>query len=431
MGVCHGVLSAQKQLRWVPVGMPRGSPVLSEGSQTVRKRSIHDADLKGERVLLRVDFNVPVKDGQVSDDMRVRASVPTINYALEHGASVIILTHRGRPAGTGYEEKFSTEPVAEHLKTLVDAPVFYVKDITGPGAQKAAAALEPGQILMLENLRFDPREKKNDPGFAQELARLGSLYVDDSFGASHRAHSSLVQLPALVPGYSGILMEDEIERMTGILDNPERPFLAILGGSKVSDKIAVIKNMMKLADVILIGGGMCFTFLKAQGHPVGSSLLEEDWVESASEMLASAQEAGCRLVLPLDYVVADRFAPDATTQIVDATEIPENMMGLDIGPKTRELYAQAISEARSIFWNGPMGVFEMPAFEAGTRAVAQAMAEHTAGDTIVGGGDSGAAVNQFGLAERMTFISTGGGASMALLEGKKLPGVEAIPNVSD
>lgn len=394
-----------------------------------RKRSVEDADLKGKRVLLRVDFNVPVKDGRVGDDARIRASLPTMGRILDAGGSVVVLSHLGRPSGTGFEQEFSLEPVACHLQGLVSAPVRYVNSVCGPEALAAARALRPGEVLVVENLRFDAREKKNDPGFAAELAALGDLYVDDAFGVSHRAHASVVALPALMDSYAGLLLAREVGTITGMLDDPERPFVSVLGGSKVSDKIGVIENLMGKADTILVGGGMCFTFLAAQGHPVGTSLLESDWVERAGQMLARAEEAGCELVLPSDYVVADRFAADARTQVVAADQIPEDMMGLDVGPLTVADYAARIARARSIFWNGPMGVFEMPAFEAGTKGVAQAIADNHDAASIVGGGDSGAAVAQFGLADRMGFVSTGGGASMQLIEGKPLPGVEAIPDV--
>jgi phosphoglycerate kinase len=393
-----------------------------------RKRSVVDADVAGKRVLVRVDFNVPLKDGVVTDDTRIRAAIPTIKTIIDKGGRVILMSHLGRPSGTGFEREFSTKPAADRLSELLGVPVGYVCDICGDEARKAALALGDGEILMLENLRFDPREKKNDPGFASELAALGDVYVDDAFGVSHRAHASVVGVPALLPAYAGLLLAKEVETITGMLENPERPFVAVLGGSKVSDKIGVIDNLMAKADSILIGGGMCFTFMKAQGLAVGTSLVEPDWVDRAAEMLKKADDCGCNLVLPSDYVVADRFAADARAELVDADAIPETMMGLDIGPKTVEEYAHFIAQAKSIFWNGPMGVFEMPAFAEGTRGVAQAIADNDEANSIVGGGDSAAAVNQFGLAERMSFVSTGGGASMKLVEGESLPGVEAIPD---
>lgn len=393
-----------------------------------RKRSVVDADVAGKRVLVRVDFNVPIKDGVVTDDTRIRAAIPTIKTILDKGGRVILMSHLGRPSGTGFEREFSTKPAADRLSELLGVPVGYVCDVCGDEARKAARALGDGEVLMLENLRFDPREKKNDPGFASELAALGDVYVDDAFGVSHRAHASVVGVPALLPAYAGLLLAKEVETITGMLENPERPFVAVLGGSKVSDKIGVIDNLMAKADSILIGGGMCFTFMKAQGLAIGTSLVEPDWVDRAAEMLKKADDCGCNLVLPSDYVVADRFAADARAELVDADAIPETMMGLDIGPKTVEEYAHFIAQAKSIFWNGPMGVFEMPAFAEGTRGVAQAIADNDEANSIVGGGDSAAAVNQFGLAERMSFVSTGGGASMKLVEGESLPGVEAIPD---
>ncbi|MBM6999520.1 phosphoglycerate kinase [bacterium] len=393
-----------------------------------RKRSVLDADVAGKRVLTRVDFNVPIKDGRVTDDSRVRAALPTINHLVRHGARVILMSHLGRPAGTGYEEAFSLKPVADHLATLVDAKVSYVRDVCGEQARAAADALRDGEVLVLENLRFEAGEKKNDPAFARALASLGDLYVDDAFGVSHRAHASVVGVPELLPAYAGLLLAHEVETITGMLEDPRRPFVAVLGGSKVSDKIGVIDRLIDTVDTLLVGGGMAFTFVKAQGHDVGTSLLEQDWVQKAGEMVEKARAKGCDLVLPVDYVVADRFADDATTEVVAADAIPDGMMGLDVGPRTVELYAAKIAQARTIFWNGPMGVFEMPSFEAGTRGVAQAIADNAEANSIVGGGDSGAAVNQFGLADRMTFVSTGGGASMKLVEGEALPGVEAIPN---
>ena len=393
-----------------------------------RKRSVLDADVAGKRVLTRVDFNVPIKDGRVTDDSRVRAALPTINHLVRHGARVILMSHLGRPAGTGYEEAFSLRPVADHLATLVDAKVSYVRDVCGEQARAAADALRDGEVLVLENLRFEAGEKKNDPAFARALAALGDLYVDDAFGVSHRAHASVVGVPELLPAYAGLLLAHEVETITGMLEDPRRPFVAVLGGSKVSDKIGVIDRLIDTVDTLLVGGGMAFTFVRAQGHDVGTSLLEQDWVQKAGEMVEKARAKGCDLVLPVDYVVADRFADDATTEVVAADAIPDGMMGLDVGPRTVELYAAKIAQARTIFWNGPMGVFEMPSFEAGTRGVAQAIADNAEANSIVGGGDSGAAVNQFGLADRMTFVSTGGGASMKLVEGEALPGVEAIPN---
>ena len=387
---------------------------------------VEQADVDGKVVIVRVDFNVPIKDGKVSDDTRIRKALPTITYLAGKGAKVVLMSHLGRPAGEGYEEKFSLKPAAERLAELVEYPVTFVQDTIGDDAKAAVDALEPGQILVLENLRFDKREKKNNPEFAQALADLAEVYVNDAFGTAHRAHASTAGVASLLPAYAGYLLENEVATLTGMLDNPKRPFVAILGGSKVSDKVGVIDSLIDKADTIIIGGGMCFTFLLAEGKEVGSSLKEEDWIERAGEMLKKAEEKGTAILLPTDVVVADAFAEDATTKTVSVDDIPADMMGLDIGPKTAKAYAEAIAAGKTIFWNGPMGVFEMKPFEAGTKAVAEALAENTEADTIIGGGDSVAAVNKFGLADQMTFISTGGGASMELVEGKALPGVEAL-----
>ncbi len=389
-------------------------------------KTIEGVDVRGKRVLVRVDFNVPVKDGVVGDDTRIRAALPTISYLVEHGARVILMSHLGRPAGEGYEEKFTLAPAAARLAELVDAPVVFASDTIGEDARAKAANLSDGSIVVLENLRFDKREKKNDPAFCEELASLADLYVNDAFGTAHRAHASTAGVAALLPSYAGFLLAGEVDTLSGMLDAPERPFVAILGGSKVSDKVGVIDALIDKADTIIIGGGMCFTFLLAEGKQVGTSLKEEDWVERAGEMIQKAKAAGVKLLLPVDIVAADAFAEDAAKVTCDADSIPEDMMGLDIGPKTEELYASAIAQGATVFWNGPMGVFEMKAFEHGTKAVAEAVAANTQAATIIGGGDSVAAVNKFELADQMTFISTGGGASMELVEGKPLPGVEAL-----
>lgn len=389
-------------------------------------KTIEGVDVRGKRVLVRVDFNVPVKDGVVGDDTRIRAALPTISYLVEHGAKVILMSHLGRPAGEGYEEKFTLAPAAARLAELIDAPVVFASDTIGEDARAKAANLSDGSIVVLENLRFDKREKKNDPAFCEELASLADLYVNDAFGTAHRAHASTAGVAALLPSYAGFLLAGEVDTLSGMLDAPERPFVAILGGSKVSDKVGVIDALIDKADTIIIGGGMCFTFLLAEGKQVGTSLKEEDWVERAGEMIQKAKAAGVKLLLPVDIVAADAFAEDAAKVTCGADSIPEDMMGLDIGPKTEELYASAIAQGATVFWNGPMGVFEMKAFEHGTKAVAEAVAANTQAATIIGGGDSVAAVNKFELADRMTFISTGGGASMELVEGKPLPGVEAL-----
>ncbi len=390
-------------------------------------RSIEELDAQGKRVLVRVDFNVPVDDaGNVTDDTRIRAALPTIERLLDQGARVILASHRGRPAGEGFEEAFSLAPAAGRLAELIGRDVALAADTVGEDAQAKVAAMEPGDVVLLENVRFDKREKKNDPAFAEALAALADAYVNDAFGTAHRAHASTAGVAALLPAYAGYLMQREVGTLTGMLDEPKRPFVAILGGSKVSDKIKVIDALMEKADVLIIGGGMCFTFLLAQGYAVGTSLKEDDWVAAAGDMLAKAEQRGVKLLLPVDVVVADAFANDARTEVVAADAMPEGMMGLDIGPKTAALYADAIAGAASVFWNGPMGVFEMPSFEAGTKAVAEAVAANQGADTIIGGGDSVAAVNKFDLADAMTFISTGGGASMELVQGEALPGIEAL-----
>ena len=388
--------------------------------------SVDDLDARGKRVLVRVDFNVPVSDGVCTDDTRIRAALPTINKLVEGGARVILMSHLGRPSGEGFEEKFTLRPAALRLAELLGKPVAFASDTIGEDAHAKVAALQDGQVLVLENLRFDKREKKNDPAFCEELASLGDAYVNDAFGTAHRAHASTAGVAALLPAYAGYLMQREVGTLSGMLDKPRRPFVAILGGSKVSDKIKVIDALLEKCDTLIIGGGMCFTFLLAQGKQVGTSLKEEDWVERAAAMLKKAEERGVKLLLPVDVVCADKFAEDARTETVSVDAIPADMMGLDIGPETSKLYADAIAEGATVFWNGPMGVFEMDAFAAGTKAVALAVAENQQADTIIGVGDSVAAVNKFDLADRMTFISTGGGASMELVQGEALPGVEAL-----
>lgn len=389
-------------------------------------KTIEGVDVRGKRVIVRVDFNVPIKDGVVGDDTRIRAALPTIEYLVNGGAKVILMSHLGRPAGEGFEEKFTLEPAAARLAELIDAPVAFASDTVGDDARAKAAELADGSVLVLENLRFDKREKKNDPAFCEELASLAELYVNDAFGTAHRAHASTAGIASLLPAYAGFLLAGEVETLSGMLDAPKRPFVAILGGSKVSDKVGVIDALIDKADTIIIGGGMCFTFLLAQGKAVGTSLKEEDWVERAGDMIEKAQAAGVKLLLPVDVVAAAAFAEDANALTCSVDAIPADMMGLDIGPETEKLYAAAIAEGSTVFWNGPMGVFEMKAFEHGTRAVAEAVAANKDAATIIGGGDSVAAVNKFSLADEMTFISTGGGASMELVEGKTLPGVAAL-----
>ena len=389
-------------------------------------KTIDELDGAGKRALVRVDFNVPVKDGVVTDDTRIRAALPTIEKLVDDGARVILMSHLGRPAGTGFEEAYTLRPAALRLSELLGKPVAFATDTVGEDAQAKAASLRDGDVLVLENLRFDKREKKNDPAFCAELAALGEVYVNDAFGTAHRAHASTAGVAALLPAYAGYLMQREVGTLMGMLDDPKRPFVAILGGSKVSDKIKVIDALIDKCDILIIGGGMCFTFLASKGLSVGTSLMEEDWIERAGEMIAKAEERGVDLLLPVDVICADKFAEDAATKAVPVDAIPDDMMGLDIGAGTAALYGDAIKKAATVFWNGPMGVFEMDAFAAGTKAVAEAVAANEAADTIIGGGDSVAAVNKFGLADKMTFISTGGGASMELVQGEKLPGVEAL-----
>lgn len=389
-------------------------------------KTIDELNAAGKRVLVRVDFNVPVSDGVVTDDTRIRAALPTIKKLVEGGARVVLMSHLGRPAGEGYEEKFTLKPAADKLAEITGYQVAFASDTIGEDAQAKVAALEDGQIVVLENLRFDKREKKNNPEFCAELAKLGDVYVNDAFGTAHRAHASTAGVADLLPAYAGYLMLREVGTLTGMLDEPKRPFVAILGGSKVSDKIKVIDALMDKCDTLIIGGGMCFTFLLAHGKQVGTSLKEEDWVERAQAMIEKAQAKGVKLLLPVDVVCADAFAADANTKTTSVDGIPADMMGLDIGPETAKLYAEVIAEGKTIFWNGPMGVFEMDAFAAGTKAVADACAANREADTIIGGGDSVAAVNKFNLADQMTFISTGGGASMELVQGEALPGVEAL-----
>lgn len=389
-------------------------------------KTIDELDARGKRVLVRVDFNVPVSDGVVTDDTRIKAALPTIEKLVGDGARVILMSHLGRPSGEGFEEKFSLRPAALRLAELLGKPVAFAKDMVGEDAQGKTAALREGDVLLLENLRFDKREKKNDPAFCEELAKLGDAYVNDAFGTAHRAHASTAGVAALLPSYAGYLMQREVFTLTGMLENPKRPFVAILGGSKVSDKIKVIDTLIDKCETLVIGGGMCFTFLLAEGKQVGTSLKEDEWVARAGEMMEKAAARGCKLLLPVDVVCADRFAEDAKTLTCSVDAIPADMMGLDVGPETAKLYAEAIASAQTVFWNGPMGVFEMDAFAAGTKAVALAVAANKEADTVIGGGDSVAAVNKFDLADQMTFISTGGGASMELVQGEALPGVEAL-----
>lgn len=390
-------------------------------------KSLSDLECCGKRVLVRVDFNTPLKEGVVSDDTRIRAALPTLQALLDQGARLIVMSHLGRPEGTGFEEAYSMRPVAQRLVELLDEhTVHFVSDIAGEAAQDMVKTLKNGELMLIENLRFDKREKKNDPQFAAELASLAEIYVNDAFGVSHRAHASVATIADYLPAYAGLLMEKELKNLSVFTTEPPRPFVACLGGSKVSDKLAVITQLMKKCDSLLIGGGMSFTFLKALGHEVGTSLLEEDLVDTCKEIFKQAQESGVKLLIPCDVVLADKFAADAHTQISSVDAIPADMMGLDIGPQTIASYQKELALAQSVFWNGPMGVFEMLAFEKGTQAIAEAMAANTDALTVIGGGDSVAAAHQFKLADKMSFISTGGGASMKLIEGGSLPALEAL-----
>lgn len=390
----------------------------------MNKQTIRDVNWQGKRALVRVDFNVPIDNGTIGDDTRVRAAIPTIQYLVDHGAAVVLMSHLGRPKNKVVEE-LRLRPVAAHLAQLMRMPVTALDVVAGPSAETAVAALRPGQILMLENTRFDAREEANDESLAREYAKLADVYVNDAFGAAHRAHASTEGVARFLPAVAGLLMERELEALAGTLASPARPFVTIIGGAKISDKIGVIENLLAKVDALLIGGGMANTFLLAQGYAMGDSLVETSSVDLANRMLTLAQRRGAKLLLPTDAVVADRFAPDATTRIVPITAVTAGWRILDIGPETQARYAAEIALAKTVIWNGPMGVFEMPAFATGTRAVANALAQSSA-KTVIGGGDSVAAIEQMGLADKVSHISTGGGASLELLEGRVLPGVAAL-----
>ena len=390
------------------------------------KKTIMDVDVAGKKILLRCDFNVPQDKatGQITSDKRIVAALPTIKYLLEQKAAVIACSHLGKPKGE-WKEKLSLAPVAQRLSELLGQEVIFSKDIVGADAKAKAAALQGGQIMLLENLRFDPREEKNNPSFAKELASMAELYVSDAFGTVHRAHASTAGVAAFLPAVSGLLVAKELEIMGGALNDPKRPFVAVLGGAKVSDKIGVINNLLEKADTIIIGGGMAYTFAKAQGGSIGKSLCENDKLDYALEMIEKAKKNGVALLLPTDTVAADDFSNDANRQVVSTMNIPEGWEGMDIGPATIKTFCGAVRGAGTVVWNGPMGVFEFENFAAGTRAMAQALADSGA-ITIVGGGDSAAAVEQMGFADKITHISTGGGASLEFLEGLELPGVACL-----
>ena len=385
------------------------------------KRTIRDNDFRSKRVLVRVDFNVPLKDGKITDDTRIRAAQPTINYLIENGAALILCSHLGRPKGKP-DPKLSLKPVAEHLSKLIKAKVYFADDCIGKNTVNMAKNLKPGQVLVLENTRFHAGEKANDPVFAKELASLAEVFVNDAFGTAHRAHASNVGVAKFLPAYAGFLMEKEIKYLGQAIENPKKPFIAILGGAKVSGKMGVIKHLLKKADQILIGGGMANTFFKAQGYLMGDSLVEDDVLGLANEIL---KEGGNKIRLPIDVVIADSFSADANHKTINMKSIPDGWQILDIGPETVSRYETSIENAKTVVWNGPMGVFEFPAFAKGTFSLAQAVAKCD-GNTIIGGGDSVAAIKQSGLADKITHISTGGGASLEMLEGKMLPGMAAL-----
>ncbi len=385
------------------------------------KKTVRDIDVKGKRVLVRVDFNVPIKEGKVTDDTRIRAALPTIEYLLKQGASVILFSHLGRPKG-GPDPKYSMKPVADYLANLVKAPVKFAEEAAGPVAEAAAAALKAGEILVLENTRFYPGEEKNDPALAEQFAKLADIYVMDAFGSAHRAHSSTEGVAKHLPAVAGFLMEKEIQYLGAAISDPARPFVAILGGAKISDKIGVIKNLLAKADAILIGGGMANTFFKAQGYPMGDSLVENEVLDLARELLASG---GTKIRLPVDLVIATSTEEGAEVKTVAVGPIPDGWRALDVGPETVANFSKVIKDSKTVVWNGPMGLFENPRFAEGTFKVAKALAESKA-TSIVGGGDSAAAIQQSGLADKITHISTGGGASLEMLEGITLPGVAAL-----
>ncbi|MFW5684650.1 MAG: phosphoglycerate kinase [Spirochaetota bacterium] len=387
-------------------------------------KTVRDFDLIGKRVLVRVDYNVPLKGGAVTDATRIEASLPTLKYLIDEGASLVLMSHLGRPKGEP-DPQYSLKPVAEKLSAMIGRPVAFAGDCVGDEIRARAEKLESGEILMLENVRFHAEETKNDDGFARELASLADLYVNDAFGSAHRAHASTEGVAHHLPAAAGFLIEKEVKFFQPLLENPEKPFVAIIGGAKVSTKIGVLETLLPKCTSLIIGGGMSYTFLKAQGHEIGKSLLEEEYLATAENLLKQAKSAGVEVILPLDHVVASEFSEDASPESVDGVDVPEGKVAMDIGPKTIERCEQAIGGAKSLVWNGPMGVFEFEAFAKGTLAIGRLVAG-CAGTTVVGGGDSVAAVNTFGLADQIDHVSTGGGASLEFLEGKTLPGIAAL-----
>ncbi|HEY8423176.1 MAG TPA: phosphoglycerate kinase [Clostridia bacterium] len=394
----------------------------------MNKLTVKDVDVTNKRVFVRVDFNVPQdENGNITDENRIIGALPTIKYLIEHKAKIVLCSHLGRPKGDGFDPKYSLAPVAKRLNELLGGVVTLANDVVGEDAKAKAAALKPGEVLLLENVRFHKEETKNDPEFAKKLAEFGEIYVNDAFGTAHRAHASTAGVCDYIDTcVAGFLIAKELDVMGGALGNPKRPFVAILGGAKVSDKIGVINNLLDKVDSLLIGGAMAYTFALARGGKVGDSKVEPDKVDLAKELLKKAQEKGVQLILPVDNVAADSFSPDANTQVVDSLNIPDGWQGLDIGPKTCENYAKVIKDAKTIIWNGPMGVFEFEKFAVGTKAIAQALADNRDAITIIGGGDSAAAIEQLGFADKVTHISTGGGASLEFLEGLELPGIARL-----
>ena len=390
------------------------------------KKTIRDIDVSGKRVLVRCDFNVPMKDGKITDDIRIRSAIPTIEYLIDNKAKVILMSHMGRPKGEPKPE-FSLQPVADRLSELLNQDVIFAKSplVVDDSVRNTAENLNSGQIMLLENVRYRKEETKNEEPFTGELASLGEIFVNDAFGTAHRAHCSTAGLAEYMPSVSGFLIEKEVKFLGDALENPERPFVAIMGGAKVGDKIPVIENLMKKVDALIIGGGMSYTFFKAMGYEIGTSILDEESIDLAKQLMEKAESSGVKLLLPIDTVCAEEFDNNSKKAVFDRDKIPVDMMGMDIGPKTIELYRKTLSEAKTVVWNGPAGVFEMPNFEEGTKAIAQTLADSDA-VTIIGGGDSAAAVEQFGLADKMTDISSGGGASMEFLEGKELPGIACL-----
>ncbi|MBE5103136.1 phosphoglycerate kinase [Priestia aryabhattai] len=391
----------------------------------MNKKTLKDIDVKGKRVFCRVDFNVPMKDGKVTDETRIRAAIPTIQYLVEQGAKVILASHLGRPKGEVVEE-LRLNAVAERLQNLLGKDVAKADEAFGEEVKKTIDGMSEGDVLVLENVRFYPGEEKNDPELAKAFAELADVYVNDAFGAAHRAHASTEGIAQHIPAVAGFLMEKELDVLSKALSNPERPFTAIVGGAKVKDKIGVIDHLLDKVDNLIIGGGLSYTFIKALGHEVGKSLLEEDKIELAKSFMEKAKKNGVNFYMPVDVVVADDFSNDANIQVVSIEDIPSDWEGLDAGPKTREIYADVIKNSKLVIWNGPMGVFELDAFAKGTKAVAEALAEATDTYSVIGGGDSAAAVEKFNLADKMSHISTGGGASLEFMEGKELPGVVAL-----